>query len=183
MAFTSDQVLAFLEENGIVARTSQHAPVFTVAESQALRGEIPGVHTKNLFLRDAKRGYFLVVADEARKIDLKRTRKAIGARGSLSFGSPAELQDLLGIQPGAVSLLACINDKGNGVRVVLDQSLLSANLVNCHPLTNERTTSLTPADVLAFLNKISHEPLCVDLAEAGPAAEASEPSANAFRGN
>ena len=99
-----------LVELEITFENHEHPPLRTVAESQALRGELPGAHIKNLFLRDKKRRYFLVTVREERKVDLKWLRRTIGAQGTLSFGSTDALADLLGVEPGAVTPLCVIND-------------------------------------------------------------------------
>lgn len=161
----SDELLSYLEANGITAKTFEHPPVHTVEESRDLRGNIPGSHTKNLFLRDGKKNYFLFVTDEDTAVNLKSLSRKIGAKGGLSFGSPDALMDLLGILPGSVSVLAAINDKEKKVTVVLDEQLLQASTINCHPLTNTRTTSLSRDDLVAFLAATGHAPLYVSLQE------------------
>jgi Ala-tRNA(Pro) deacylase len=164
---TSDELLKHLESNGISAETFEHPPVHTVEESRQLRGNIPGIHTKNLFLRDGKKNYFLFVTDESAAVHLKSVARKISARGGLSFGSPEALMELLGIEPGSVSLLALINDTDNRVTVALDEHLLRASAINCHPLTNTRTTSLSKEGIVAFLASVGHTPLYVSLDE-GP---------------
>jgi Ala-tRNA(Pro) deacylase len=161
----SDEILSYLERHGIDAITHTHAAVHTVDESRELRGNIPGVHTKNLFLRDGKKKFFLVVTDEATKINLKALGPRIGARGGLSFGSPEALLQNLGITPGSVSVLAAVNDTEKHVTVVLDAALMKADVVNCHPLDNRFTTSLSPADITVFLASTGHTPLYVALSE------------------
>jgi Ala-tRNA(Pro) deacylase len=161
----SDDLLRFLQEKGIAAKTFEHPPVHTVEESRALRGDISGVHTKNLFLRDGKKRYFLFVTDESRSVNLKSLGRIIGARGSLSFGSAEALMDMLGITAGAVSLLAAINDPQQNVTVVIDEGLLAAAAINCHPLTNCRTTSLTGEDIAAFMKATGHTPTYVSVGE------------------
>ena len=157
----SEEVLSYLERRGIIAKTYEHAPVYTVDESRELRGSIPGVHTKNLFLRDSKKNFFLVVTSEETRINLKALGPRIGAKGGLSFGSPDALMQILGVTPGSVSLLAAVNDTEKRVTVVLDETLLKASLINCHPLSNQFTTSLTPEGVAAFLSETAHAPLHV----------------------
>jgi Ala-tRNA(Pro) deacylase len=164
---TPDELLAYLDELRIETETTDHAPVFTVEESRSLRGLIPGAHTKNLFLRDNKKSYFLVTLDENRKVDLKALRHLIGAKGGLSFGSPEALYEHLGIRPGSVSPLAALNDKSGAVTVILEKGLTRAAVVNCHPLTNDRTTSIAAADLLTFLRATGHEPMLIDFDEAG----------------
>src|SRR5687767_12892771 len=95
-------LLAYLERLGIAATTVEHPPLFTVEQSRALRGEIPGAHTKNLFLKDKKDAVFLVVAEEDSEIDMKGLHGRIGS-ARLSFGKPELLGELLGLSPGAVT--------------------------------------------------------------------------------
>jgi Ala-tRNA(Pro) deacylase len=162
---TSDDLLAQLAEHGIEAVTRDHPPVHTVEESRQLRGDIPGIHTKNLFLRDSKKTFFLVVADEAATVNLKDLRHKIGAKGNLSFGAADALLEKLGITPGSVSLLALVNDTALHVNLVLDQTLLAADIVNCHPLTNARTTSLSVQALRKFLAMTGHQALEISLQE------------------
>ena len=163
----SDELLKYLEDKGIPVKTFEHPPVHTVEESRALRGDIPGVHTKNLFLRDGKKRFFLFVTDESRAINLKALSKIIGAKGGLSFGSPDALMEMLGITAGSVSLLAARNDPEQKVTVVIDEALLSAERINCHPLSNRRTTSLTRDDITAFMAATGHTPMYVAIEEQG----------------
>jgi Ala-tRNA(Pro) deacylase len=160
---TSDRVLTHLAEQGIEAVTYDHPPVHSVDESRQLRGDIAGIHTKNLFLRDSKKTFFLVVADEAATVNLKDLRHKVGARGNLSFGAPEMLLDMLGVTPGSISLLALVNDPGHKVALVVDQSLLAADFVNCHPLSNRRTTSLSAEALRKFLAMTGHVPLGISL--------------------
>jgi Ala-tRNA(Pro) deacylase len=159
-----DQLFARLEELGIRSKTVRHPPVFTVEEAKALRGDLPGGHIKNLFLRNKKEEMWLVVAAEDRIIDLKRLGERIGA-GRLSFGSPERLMKHLGIVPGAVTPFALINDRDRRVKVVIDRALLASDPVNCHPLTNDMTTAISPADLIAFVRACGHEPEVMNLGD------------------
>jgi Ala-tRNA(Pro) deacylase len=140
-----------------------HPAVFTVEEARRHRGDLPGTHTKNLFLRDKKGAMWLVVCREDRAVDLKALGERIGAR-HLSFGSAERLLRHLGITPGAVSPFAVINDTERAVRVVLDKGVLAADPVNLHPLDNTMTTAITGADLLRFLEAEGHPPRVLDLA-------------------
>jgi Ala-tRNA(Pro) deacylase len=163
MQITSTELLGYLTELGITTSTTHHPPVRTVAEAQTLRGQIVGTHTKNLFLRDAKRNYFMVCLEEDTHVDLKQLRFLVGARGGLSFGSPEALHEMLGVIPGAVSPLCAINDRSGSVTFVLERKLLSADLLSCHPLTNDCTTSLSPDHLLIFLRETNHEPQIISV--------------------
>jgi Ala-tRNA(Pro) deacylase len=171
MPFTPDQLLARLAELGIKATTHHHAPVFTVAESQALRGQLPGGHCKSLFLRDRAGGYWLAVMLEHRRVSVNALARAIGAP-RVSFGSAEELMDLLGVVPGAVTPFGLVNDVGRRVTPVLDAAMLRDHeLLNYHPLDNSMTTALDPADLLRFIAACGHIPRLVEIAplEAAPA--------------
>ena len=157
MPKTPADLFAFLDSLGIETTTVTHPPLFTVAQSQALRGAIPGGHTKNLFLKDKKDNFFLLTVDEEASVDLKSVHQAIGAASRVSFGKPEALMELLGVAPGSVTAFGAINDTGLRVRIVLDAPLLDHGLVNAHPLTNEATTAIARADLLRFVAATGHE--------------------------
>lgn len=150
-------LMARLTALGLSTVTHAHDPVFTVEEAQALRGTLPGGHTKNLFLKDKKAGLWLVVAREDLAIDLNALSKQLGAP-RFSFGSPDLLVAVLGVPPGSVTPFALINDPEARVRVVLDAGMLALDPLNFHPLRNDRTTAIAPADLLAFVRATGHEP-------------------------
>ena len=150
-------LIAFLEAHGITVATIEHPPLFTVEQSQALRGEIPGGHTKNLFLKDKKDQIFLIVAEEDAEIDMKTLHKRIDS-ARLSFGKPELLVELLGVVPGSVTPFAVINDHDRRVSVVVDEALLLHARLNFHPLENTATSTIAREDFLAFLRHTGHEP-------------------------
>lgn len=156
---TAEDLFRFLDDLGIPHQTKTHAPVFTVAESVSLRDEIPGGHTKNLFVKDKKDQFFLLTVEENAIVDLKTVHTLIGAASKVSFGKPEKLMDYLGVIPGAVTTLGAINDTGHNVTFVLDADLMAHDIINCHPLSNDATTSLARADLLRFLEATGHTPL------------------------
>jgi len=160
---TPEMLFRRLDELGIRYRNVEHPAVFTVEEAKALRGELPGGHVKNLFLRNKKGDtMWLVVALEDRAIDLKALGETIGA-GRVSFCSADRLMAHLGILPGSVTPLALINDRDGKVKVVIDKGLLEHDPVNVHPLVNTMTTAMSPGDLLAFIKACGHRPQILDL--------------------
>src|SRR5262249_44011679 len=151
-----------LAQLGIAQRTVEHPPVFTVEEAKALRGELPGHHIKNLFLRNKKEEMWLVVALEDRAIDLKRLGEALGA-GRLSFGSPERLRRHLGVEPGSVTPFAVINDSAHQVRLVLARWLKAGGHITPPPLPNPTPTALRLPDLLRFFEATGHEPHWLDI--------------------
>lgn len=158
MPATRDDLMAMLDSLGIRTVTRDHPPLFTVEQSQTLRGEIPGGHTKNLFLKDKKGGLFLITALEDARIDLKQVHHVIGASGRVSFGSADLLMEVLGVAPGSVTAFGAINDTEGRVKVILDAALMEHDTVNCHPLVNTATTSIASSDLVRFLEATGHLP-------------------------
>jgi Ala-tRNA(Pro) deacylase len=158
MTATPDELFAALDRLGIAHATVSHPPLFTVEQSQGLRGTIPGGHTKNLFLKDKKDALFLVTALEDATIELKSLHRRLGAAGRFSFGSAALMMETLGVLPGAVTPFGAINDTAGRVTVVLDAALMEHATINAHPLANTMTTSIGRDDLVKFLQATGHPP-------------------------
>ena len=165
MAATPADLFAMLDRLGIAHRTVAHPPLFTVEQSQGLRGTIPGGHTKNLFLKDKKGALFLVVALEDATIELKSLHRRLGAAGRFSFGSGDLFRAALGVEPGAVTPFAAMNDGDGRVTVVLDAAMMAHATLNYHPLDNTMTTSIGRDDLVRFLEATGHIPRIEALAE------------------
>jgi len=166
MPASSADLLAYFDTLGIASETVDHPPLFTVEDSQNLRGDIPGGHCKNLFVKDKKSRLFLLVLEEETVVDLKRVHEKIGAQGRVSFGSAELLEEVWGVKPGAVTPFGAINDSAGRVTVVLDAEMMRHDLVNFHPLVNTRTTGVQSTDLVKFLRATGHEPLIVSLGAA-----------------
>ena len=156
MPATRQDLFARLEELGIASSTLEHEAVFTVAESSRLERELPGGHTKNLFLKDKKDKLSLVVALGSAHIDLKTLHKQLGS-DRLSFGRPELLMEVLGVPAGSVTPFALINDKGCRVTVILDAGMMRHERLNFHPLENTATTNIAREDLVRFIRSCGHE--------------------------
>jgi len=156
-----ENLFACLDGLGIAYRTVNHPPLFTVEQSQALRGTIPGGHVKNLFLKDKKGILFLVVAEEDAVIDLKSLHRRLGATGRFSFASADQMREILGVEPGSATPFAVANDRARRVTLVLDAGLMEHAVINCHPLVNTMTTAIGRDDLLRFLDAMEHPPRIV----------------------
>ena len=153
-----------LDALGIRYAIHTHAPVFTVEEAQALRGALPGTHTKNLFLKDKRGGLWLVVAREEASVDLNALARLLNAP-RFSFGRPELLVEALGVAPGAVTPFALMNDREARVTAIFDKRMLKGTTLNFHPLRNDKTMALTAADLLKFAESTGHAPRIVELPE------------------
>ena len=147
-----------LDRLGIAFENVFHDAVFTVQESERLHADIPGVHTKNLFLKDRNGRFWLVTVEAHARVDLKALAGAIGA-AKVSFGKADDMKRLLGVTPGSVTPLAAINDADGVVSVVLDHAVAGTERVNVHPLRNTATLGLSGADLVAALTAWGHAPM------------------------
>ncbi|MBV1695014.1 MAG: prolyl-tRNA synthetase associated domain-containing protein [Hyphomicrobiales bacterium] len=157
MPATRSDLFQRLDALGIKTQTVEHEAVFTVAESDRLHREIPGGHTKNLFLKDAKGRLWLIVAESHTEVDLKTIHRSLGA-ARFSFGNADLLMEVLGVTPGSVTALALVNDTAGRVSVVVDEALMRYETINCHPLVNTATTAIGRDDLLKFMRATGHEP-------------------------
>jgi len=158
---TPADLYAFLDAHGVEHRTLEHAAVFRVDEGHEIKAALPGGHTKNLFLKDAKGQIWLICALGETRVDLKRLPETIGS-GRLSFGSAELMHEVLGVTPGSVTLFALINDPARRVKLVLDAALLEPEPINFHPLTNTATTAISQAGLRAFLKALDITAKVVD---------------------
>jgi Ala-tRNA(Pro) deacylase len=158
MPASPDDLFACFNRLGIAHRTVRHAAVFTVEEARALRGQVAGGHTKNLFLRDKKGALFLVAAPEDAAIELRALHRLLGASGRFSFGSADLLRETLGVEPGSVTPFAAMNDTEHRVTVVLDAAMMAHATLNFHPLVNTGTTTISRDGLVRFLEATGHPP-------------------------
>jgi len=160
---TRDDLFALFDSLSVPHRTLEHAAVFRVGEGEEIKASLPGGHTKNLFLKDAKGQLWLISALQGTTIDLKSLPRTIGS-AKLSFGSAELMAETLGVRPGAVTAFGLINDADRRVRFVLDAALAASDPVNFHPLVNTATTAISQTDFRRLLAAIGVEPLVVDFA-------------------
>lgn len=159
---TRSDLFAYFDSLAIATRTVEHPAVFTVEESEKIDREMPGGHTKNLFLKDAKGRLFLVVAEARASIDMKSLHKVLDC-ARLSFGKPELLMAVLGITPGSVTAFSVINDRTAQVTAIIDETLMGFDTLNCHPLVNTATTNIARDDLLKFMRATGHDPRIVKL--------------------
>ncbi|MDD5585903.1 MAG: prolyl-tRNA synthetase associated domain-containing protein [Alphaproteobacteria bacterium] len=164
MPATPEQLFSFFDQLGIAHRTVSHPPLFTVEDGRGWHDKIPGLHCKNLFLKDKKGGVWLVVMPGDKRANLAQLEKRLGAP-RFSFGKPELLKEVLGITPGAVTPFALMNDAARRVAVVLDADMMSREIINFHPLRNDASTAIAPADLLLFIKELGYRPVIADCGE------------------
>ena len=152
-----NEVESFLREHSIEYRLYRHPPVYTVAEAEKYTSDIPGLGCKNLFLK-SKRGdnYFLLVLAGNKRADLGKFAKRVGIK-KVSFASPKELKEILGVKPGSVSPFNLINDKRNVVKISISQAAYEAPFIHAHPNINTASLLLSKKMFHRFLKLLGRK--------------------------
>ena len=157
-----ETLLQTLQSLGIPFQRFDHAPVYTVAQANNLRPGLPGIATKNLFLRDRKgRRHFLLVCRDDQPVDLVALSKRIGAT-KLSLASPERLKEYLKIDPGSVSVLALINDDRRQVELLIERGVWESDALQAHPLVNTTTLVVPQNGLEKFIASTGHTPKIID---------------------
>jgi Ala-tRNA(Pro) deacylase len=162
-------IYAVLDAQGIRYERFDHVPVFTCDEAERAVTDTAAAHTKNLFLRDKKgQRHWLLVTLCAKAVDLKQVAEQIGA-DKLSLGSPERLAKHLGVTPGAVTILALVNDTAHTVALVMDQDVWQADAIRAHPLVNTATLVISQPDIRRFLERTGHNAQVIRVVNRTPA--------------
>jgi Ala-tRNA(Pro) deacylase len=152
----SISLLHYLEQLNISYEYHDHVAVYTSEEARRLIPPLAGASAKNLFLRDKKGSrHFLLTFMDSKPLNIKALASSLGI-SNLSLASPERLKRILGVEPGAVSLLALVNDKTCQTEVLIDEDIWRSEKLQCHPLINTATIVVSLADIKKFLAETGH---------------------------
>lgn len=155
-------LIDYLKKKEISYTLYEHQPVFTVEQHKKANLNLKGLHTKNLFLKDEKNNFYLVVMPGEKRLDIKFLKKYLNVK-DLYFGSPEELKSQLNVLPGSVSIFSMIYS--NKVILILDNEVWLAPLVCFHPNVNTATLELTHKEFEKFLKSLDSKKILLELPE------------------
>lgn len=156
MIESEKEFLTFLDNNGFTYQRVEHPAVFTCAEAEQHRPAVPAVSTKNLFLCDKKaRRFFLAVTACEKTVRLDRLAARLGVP-SLRFASEENLQRLLGVGRGAVTMMGLANDLQHQVELWIDSEIWRGEYFLSHPLVNTATLILAKTELERFFALTGH---------------------------
>ena len=159
----STELLQYLDHLSIHYQRHDHVAVYTSEQLRQVESPLAGVSTKNLFMRDKKGNrHFLLVLDDTKSVSLKQMAERQGTT-TLSLASAERLKARLGVEAGAVSILCLVNDPDHQVEVWVDRDVWQAEALQCHPLINTATVSLSLVDVKKFVEATGHKVRLVDI--------------------
>jgi len=159
------ELYEYLVDHQIAYQRIEHPAVYTVEQANFYLLDAPGTRTKNLFICDEKKEhYFILWIQSDKQVFFNRLGKELGLVKP-RFGTPEKLKELLGLEPGSVSVLALINDTPKRVGILVDRSLWQSDSFQCHPLVNTATLVISRDDIARFFNLTGHIPQIIDVPE------------------
>ncbi len=147
------QLKDYLAKNGIKYKLHEHPAVFTVAESKSIEAiqKIPGMRSKNLFLRDENHNFYLICMPGEKRLNIRALEKKLGVK-KLNFASAEDLKAELNLKPGSVSIFAMINAKNT--KLIIDKELWDAEITGFHPNVNTATLEIQHKDLEKFISSL-----------------------------
>lgn len=152
----------YLEKHNIVYKVHNHKAVFTVTESHLDEdiAKIPGLRTKNLFIKDESKQFYLVCMPGEKRLDMKKLKSELKVK-EIHFASAEELKSELNLTPGSVSIFGMINAKN--VKLIIDKKVWAAEITGFHPNINTQTLEIKKEDLHKFLDSLKVEKIILDL--------------------
>lgn len=156
-------IYKILDELAIPYTRHDHPAVFTCEEADKYDLQIPGGHTKNLFLRNRKGDkHFLVIIPSTKMVDLKKLEGQISEK-KIAFASPERMLLILGVTPGSVTPFGLINDEEKNTVVIVDKALWENEILNFHPNVNTATLGVKREDFKRFLEWCGNKVISLEL--------------------
>lgn len=151
------RVYDLLDRLGIEYFRVDHAPAMTMDACEEIDDALGISVCKNLFLCNRQKTLFYLLMLPGDKVfRTKQLSEQIGS-ARLSFADAEHMEKYLDITPGSVSVMGLMNDKTNAVRLLVDEDLLRAKYLGCHPCVNTSSLRLKTEDVFgAFLKSVGH---------------------------
>ncbi len=152
-----EQLIAYLDEKGIIYERVDHNAVFTIDEMIDAELPYPDVIAKNLFVRDdKKRSFYLITVLEDKRVDLKEFRKRFGTR-PLTFASEEMLMDKMQLIRGAVTPFGLLNNEDCDIVFYIDRDFVKKGKIGIHPNLNDATLFLDAEDVIMLVREHGNE--------------------------
>ena len=154
----------FLDSLGIEYYTVDNPPADTMEDCAAIEQVLGAPICKNLFLCNRQRTLFYLLMIPSDKIFKTKDISAQINSSRLSFAPGEDMEELLDITPGSVSVLGLMNDKDKGVSLLIDRELLSYDEIGVHPCVNTSCVRIRTDDIInRIVPATDHTFIAVDL--------------------
>ena len=158
------RVYDLLDKLGIEYERADHEMAETMEACVEIDKALGTEMCKNLFLCNRqKTQFYLLLMPGDKPFKTKDLSAQLGC-ARLSFADACDMERLLGLTPGSVSVMGLMNDTENEVQLVLDREIAESEYIGCHPCVNTSSLKIKTKDVLeTFLENVRHNAITVDL--------------------
>ena len=158
------RVYELLDSLGVEFLYVDHEVEMSMGDAADADEAIGCVGAKNVFLRDKKhKHFFLIQVNGYKRIDMKQISELTGVK-KLTFCHEDDLDEVLGLTPGAVTVFGLMNDPDQRVKLIIDESLKDEEFYAMHPCVNTTTVRVTNQDFMEkIIPALGHEPVFAPL--------------------
>lgn len=158
------ETYARLDTLGIPYDRVDHEAAFTIEACAEIDAAFGTPMCKNLFLRNSNgSAFYLLLMPGDKPFKTKELSHQIGST-RLSFADEEHMQSMLGVMPGSVTVLGLAYDTDRQVQLLIDEDVLRAPYICCHPCVNTSSLRIETTDILEkFLPAVGHTPQIVRL--------------------
>ena len=158
------EVYDLLDSLGIEYSRVDHDAADTIEACLEVEKVIGVGICKNLFVRNRTgTEYYMIMMSGHKQFRTADVSKKLGT-SRLSFASAEEMEKMLGVTPGSVTVMALKNDTACRVQLCIDRDIIGGEYIRCHPCINTSTLKIKTADLLrVFLPKVKHTARIVDI--------------------
>ena len=158
------RVYDFLDDLGIEYFRLDHEPADSDhPDVLAAVDDVLGARIcKNLFLANRQRTRFYMLMIPSDKVFRSSDISKQAGSSRLHFAEPEYMEKYLDTTPGSASVMGLINDVDNNVRLLVDEDVLNAEYVGCHPCINTSSLCIRTQDIFGpFLDAVHHDYITV----------------------
>ena len=155
------RVYDLLDSLHIEYERTDHEKADTMEACNEIDAVLQVIICKNLFLCNRqKTKFYLLMMPGDKPFKTKELSSQINS-ARLSFASPEDMERLLDITPGSVSVMGLMNDHDNAVRLLVDEDVLKGEWVGCHPCINTSSLRIKTKDMFGPVIKAMHHDMTV----------------------
>ena len=149
---------------GVAFERVDNSPAASMEDCHVIGEKLNTEVVKNIFLCNRQQTvFYLLIMPGTKPFKTKYLSAQIGS-SRLSFAGAADMERLLGVTPGSVSVLGLKNDKAHAVQLLVDRELLEEKDFGCHPCKNTSSLRFSTQQLREkLLPALEHEPIYVNL--------------------
>ena len=142
---------------GFINRNSKiRVRMMTRNRHQEIDEALQATVCKNLFLCNRQEtAFYLLMIPDTKTFHTKDLSAQIGS-ARLSFAKPEYMEKFLDITPGSVSVMGLMNDTEDQVQLLIDEDVLSGEMIGCHPCINTSSIRFKTSDLIEKILPAMH---------------------------